>query len=428
MVSMSEKVSLGWNDFQINLNTTVEAQLNSKDFTDVTLVSADGQQSAHRIVLSAGSPLLAKLLTSLPPNPVLYFWDLQASLLSSLVDFLYKGKVEVATSDLAAFLALADKLKVRGLTGSVLKEEPEESVAEVNEEDQDVAELKEIEETRDQEQPEICGRTVEIQSRKLKSDFLWKYFQDDTSNAGSKVNCRLCGVKVKLGKEGMMRKHMEKQHTGEWAVALAEKVEKESLETAAEETFSAAEEDRMSKTVPLPIWMQGKTIPQSRSNSTLGAAPEGVAQQSPVKRLGLRMGKTGRKKRGRKADSQLWNFFQRSSADLLVAICNRCERKVRRGKEGSSLRKLGNTGMVAHLKSSHPEDLPLLQRMREGAKPVEAAFAEAKKDSARSDQLWFYFDRLESGRAACQVGECPVELDGEDSLLKEHLDTHQPAV
>ena len=404
MVSMSEKVSLGWNDFQINLNSTLEAHLNSSDFTDVTLVSADGQQSAHRLVLSAGSPLLAKLLTSLPPNPVLYFWDLQASLLSALVDFLYKGKVEVATSDLAAFLALAEKLKVRGLAGSVLKEEEQEPVAiaaGVNEEIQDVAEMKESEETTDKDESgmekEICGKTSKMRSSKLKSSLLWQYFQKD----GSKVSCRLCAyVKVKPGKK-WMRNHMEKMHTREWAAAtLDEKVEKEKVENAnaTEPTFSAAEEDLKSKTVPLPIWIAGNL---------------------PVV-----------KKRGRKADSKLWNFFRRSPHDMLVAFCIRCNKKVRRGKVGADLSKMCNSGMLAHLKSSHPEDVILLKKMREeGAKfiPVEAAVTESKKDSAKSEELWFYFDRLENGRAACQVGECLAELDGEDFELKEHLETHQPA-
>ena len=402
MATMSEKVSLGWNDFQINLNSTLEAHLNSTDFTDVTLVSANGQQSAHRLVLSAGSPLLAKLLTSLPPNPVLYFWDLQASLLSTLVEFLYKGKVEVPTVDLAAFLALADKLKVRGLTGAVLKEEQRESVAGANEENQDVAEMKESEETTDKDEPgmekDICGKTRKMRSSKLKSSLLWQYFKKDSSNR-SKVSCRLCThVKVKPGKEGM-RNHMEKMHTREWATAnLAEKVEKERSKsaTAIEATFSAAEEDLKSKTVPLPIWFSGKPA------------------------VG--------KKRGRKADSKLWNFFRRSPNDMLVAFCIRCNKKVRRGKVGADLSKLGNTGMVAHLKSSHPEDVILLKKLREGAKfvPIDAAVTEARKDSARSDELWFYFDRLENGLAACQVGECPAELDGEDFLLKEHLETHQP--
>ena len=63
---LSEKVSLGWNDFQTNINSTIQSNLDSNDFSDVTLVSADGQHPAHRLVLSAGSPLLAKVLTSLP--------------------------------------------------------------------------------------------------------------------------------------------------------------------------------------------------------------------------------------------------------------------------------------------------------------------------------------------------------------------------
>ena len=142
---MSEKVSLGWNDFQTNINSTIQANLHSNDFSDVTLVSADGQHPAHRLILSAGSPLLAKVLTSLPAqHPVLYFWDLQGSLLSALVEFLYKGQVEVATFDLAAFLNLAERMKVRGLARSVLKEEQR---------DGDIAEVERSEKLRERERP-----------------------------------------------------------------------------------------------------------------------------------------------------------------------------------------------------------------------------------------------------------------------------------
>ena len=48
-----EKLCLKWNDFQNNMNTAVESLRGNSDFTDVTLVSEDGQQvAAHKVILT----------------------------------------------------------------------------------------------------------------------------------------------------------------------------------------------------------------------------------------------------------------------------------------------------------------------------------------------------------------------------------------
>ena len=133
------------------------------------------------------------------------------------------------------------------------------------------------------------------------------------------------------------------------------------------------------------------------------------------------------KKRGPKP-SKLWHFFKRSPSDLLVVVCNKCSKKVRRAKAGSDLSKACNSGMVTHLKSAHPEDILLLKRLREGAKapPTESEVVEPKKEPGKERELWFYFEQLEDGRAACQVGECRARVIWEEGSLKEHLESHQP--
>ena len=50
---MLEKLCLKWNDFQKNINTSVENLRGNSDFADVTLVCEDGQQVvAHKVILT----------------------------------------------------------------------------------------------------------------------------------------------------------------------------------------------------------------------------------------------------------------------------------------------------------------------------------------------------------------------------------------
>ena len=58
---MLEKLCLKWNDFQKNMNTSVENLRGNSDFADVTLVSEDGQQVvAHKVILTNTNKLIYK--------------------------------------------------------------------------------------------------------------------------------------------------------------------------------------------------------------------------------------------------------------------------------------------------------------------------------------------------------------------------------
>ena len=43
-MTLQEKFCLKWNDFQQNINASLHSLREDKDFTDITLVSEDGQQ------------------------------------------------------------------------------------------------------------------------------------------------------------------------------------------------------------------------------------------------------------------------------------------------------------------------------------------------------------------------------------------------
>ena len=117
-MSSSEKCTLAWEDFQENAGGTLRDLREDGDFCDVTLVCEDNQQiPGHKVVLAASSPLLrAMLKSSQHSHPLLYFWGVKARDLARLVDFIYRGQVQVYQSDLEDFLNVAKMLKVKGVT------------------------------------------------------------------------------------------------------------------------------------------------------------------------------------------------------------------------------------------------------------------------------------------------------------------------
>ena len=116
----SEKLCLKWNDFQINVNSAFGRLRNDQDLCDVTLVCEDGKQlEAHKVVLAASSPFFLELLKrNKHPHPLVFMRGVKADDLSSLVDFLYYGEANVIQESLDTFLALAEELKLKGLTGT----------------------------------------------------------------------------------------------------------------------------------------------------------------------------------------------------------------------------------------------------------------------------------------------------------------------
>ena len=117
-MTSSEKFSLKWNDFQENISVAFSNLREDKTFTDVTLVSEDGQQmEAHKIILTASSPFFMNILrTNKHPNPLIYLKGFKANSLLSLLDFIYHGLADVYQDDLDEFLLKAEELQLRGLT------------------------------------------------------------------------------------------------------------------------------------------------------------------------------------------------------------------------------------------------------------------------------------------------------------------------
>eukprot|EP00088_Acartia_fossae_P044671 TRINITY_DN4755_c0_g1_i6.p1 TRINITY_DN4755_c0_g1~~TRINITY_DN4755_c0_g1_i6.p1 ORF type:complete len:348 (+),score=72.81 TRINITY_DN4755_c0_g1_i6:199-1242(+) len=113
----SEKFCLRWNDFESNISVAFRELREEKDFFDVTLACDDSQIQAHKVILSACSPFFRTVLRKNPhQHPLLYLKGVKYKELLSVLNFMYMGEVNVAQEELNSFLAVAEDLRVKGLT------------------------------------------------------------------------------------------------------------------------------------------------------------------------------------------------------------------------------------------------------------------------------------------------------------------------
>jgi len=84
---------------------------------DCTL-GAEGQSlQAHKVVLSACSPYLEDLLSKhYDKHPILLLKDVRFEELKAMMDYMYRGEVNVAQDKLNTFLRAAESLQIKGLS------------------------------------------------------------------------------------------------------------------------------------------------------------------------------------------------------------------------------------------------------------------------------------------------------------------------
>jgi len=113
----AEKFCLRWNDFETNISSAFKEIRDDKDLFDCTLSCGARQLQAHKLILSACSSFFKTVFKQNPHNhPLLYLKDIQFDHLQSVLNFMYHGEVNVAQEDLNNFLAVAEELKIKGLT------------------------------------------------------------------------------------------------------------------------------------------------------------------------------------------------------------------------------------------------------------------------------------------------------------------------
>ena len=97
-----EEMKFMWNDFDFNAHNTFRQLWNDKDYTDVTLATADDFQiTVHKVILSSCSEFFKNILLKNPhQNPLVYLKDVKHKYLVMVMQFFYLGECNVAQEDL----------------------------------------------------------------------------------------------------------------------------------------------------------------------------------------------------------------------------------------------------------------------------------------------------------------------------------------
>ena len=106
--------SFSQQNFPTQLGATIKNLWLKEAFTDVTLVSEDKKQiQAHKLVVSAFSPILKDLLIDNPhPNPLLYMRGIKHDVLLSVVQFMYFGQSTIPQENINELLDILKDLQV----------------------------------------------------------------------------------------------------------------------------------------------------------------------------------------------------------------------------------------------------------------------------------------------------------------------------
>ncbi|XP_054933415.1 uncharacterized protein [Dermacentor andersoni] len=112
----SQQFCLKWNNHQSNMLAVFEQLLSNEALVDVTLACEGLSLKAHKMVLSACSPFFQALFVENPcKHPIVIMKDMRYMDLKAIVEFMYRGEVNVSQDQLSALLKTAETLKVKGL-------------------------------------------------------------------------------------------------------------------------------------------------------------------------------------------------------------------------------------------------------------------------------------------------------------------------
>uniref|UniRef100_A0A1I8MZ76 BTB domain-containing protein n=1 Tax=Musca domestica TaxID=7370 RepID=A0A1I8MZ76_MUSDO len=112
----NQQFCLRWNNYQSNLTNVFDELLQNESFVDVTLACEGHSIKAHKMILSACSPYFQALFYDNPcQHPIVIMRDVRWQELKALMEFMYKGEINVSQDQINPLLKVAEMLKIRGL-------------------------------------------------------------------------------------------------------------------------------------------------------------------------------------------------------------------------------------------------------------------------------------------------------------------------
>ncbi|XP_055707979.1 longitudinals lacking protein, isoforms J/P/Q/S/Z-like isoform X2 [Phlebotomus papatasi] len=114
-----QQFCLRWNNHQSTLISVFDTLLENGTLVDCTLAAEGKFLKAHKVVLSACSPYFAALLSQqYDKHPIFILKDVKFQELRAMMDYMYRGEVNISQDQLAALLKAAESLQIKGLSDS----------------------------------------------------------------------------------------------------------------------------------------------------------------------------------------------------------------------------------------------------------------------------------------------------------------------
>ncbi|KAG8335624.1 hypothetical protein J6590_063665 [Homalodisca vitripennis] len=120
-MAASQQYCLRWNNHRSNLLTVFDQLLQTEAFTDVTLACEGGASvKCHKMVLAACSSYFETLFMDQQcRHPIVILKDVKYTEIKNILEYMYRGEVNVAQDQLPGMLKVAEALKVKGLGDGV---------------------------------------------------------------------------------------------------------------------------------------------------------------------------------------------------------------------------------------------------------------------------------------------------------------------
>ncbi|KAJ9575602.1 hypothetical protein L9F63_007536, partial [Diploptera punctata] len=116
MSTKPQHYCLKWNNYQNHVAEIFAQLLQAESLVDVTLCAEGHKIHAHRIVLSACSPYFQEILTnSEDSHPYIILSEMNSEDVRSVVEFVYRGELNVGADRFPSVLKTAEELQIRGL-------------------------------------------------------------------------------------------------------------------------------------------------------------------------------------------------------------------------------------------------------------------------------------------------------------------------
>ena len=223
---MAKKCTLNWDTFSEHLQLMFKDLYQDGRHTDVTLVSDDQTQfKAHKIVLSACSPVFKKIIDSNPSqHPLIYLRGVQSYEVESILQFMYLGEGRFYHERMGEFIKVAQDLEVKEISDGVEMGSGEEETAEedVIEEEIDETLEEETENKKNETKPrprqprtQISNDTKSAQCPECGSKFSARYVMLKhyrSKHEGVKYPCNQCDYQATT--QSSLQRHIQSQHEG----------------------------------------------------------------------------------------------------------------------------------------------------------------------------------------------------------------------